>query len=215
MYVPHPQSFESRSEISKCFSKVRLAGRWPNGAAFWSRIPMANGADACWEWLGPKPEYPDGRGGYGMACHNGKNQSAQKVSFKRLRGPVPKGVDVCHSCDNRACVNPRHLYLAPHYQNLLDCKQRGRLWIPGGMKLTERAVREAFRMAMDGMSGTKIAKHFNVTSGIIYATLAGKKWRDVPRPEGFVWPRPKGNTAALPGNDGSVPRGGAAPKRSR
>ena len=39
---------------------------------------------------------------------------------------IPDGMDVCHTCDNRWCVNPEHLYVATRRKNMADCKLRGR-----------------------------------------------------------------------------------------
>lgn len=160
-------------------------GWWSKFPTFWERVAVGE-PDACWEWLGPKPRYADGRGGYGSVSYEGRTHAAHKVAYLRNVGPVPEGMDVCHSCDNRGCCNPKHLYLATHSQNLLDCKQRGRLRNPFGFRLTEADVRQILELATAGKSGTAIAKRFKMEPSCIYNILTGKTWKDVPRPEGFL-----------------------------
>lgn len=144
---------------------------------------MTDGANACWNWT-----VPNGTAGYGQASYKGRTHGAHVVSWLRLKGPIPEGMEVCHSCHNRACVNPAHLYLAPHYQNQLDSKRAGRMVIPNAGKLNAEKVVEICRLAMAGMRVCDIHRRFGVHRSIVEMILKGKKWRDVPRPEGFAWP---------------------------
>lgn len=77
----------------------------------------------CWIWTGASNE-----NGYGMfQCNNSKNISiASRVSYFLFKGEIPENLCVCHSCDNPWCVNPNHLFLGTHQQNMLDKKLKGR-----------------------------------------------------------------------------------------
>jgi len=73
----------------------------------------------CWNWQGGKHEY--GYGQFQMKI-NGKWRAVQggKAAWLIFRGVVPEGMQVRHKCDNPACVNPEHLELGTHKQNMGD-----------------------------------------------------------------------------------------------
>lgn len=95
----------------------------PRAEAFEQRhIPEPN--SGCWLWVGAA-----NRDGYGLFCGSRKGKAqhlAHRISWELFRGPIPQGVEVCHRCDVRCCVNPDHLFLATHTDNMADMYRKGR-----------------------------------------------------------------------------------------
>src|SRR5689334_21454689 len=79
--------------------------------------------DGCWNWRGSFFKH-----GYGafFLLENGKEttKKASRLSWLVHRGPIADGLMVLHKCDNKACVNPDHLYFGDHAQNMKDSKER-------------------------------------------------------------------------------------------
>lgn len=73
-------------------------------------------ANGCWNWQGNfSPN------GYGMLGINGKTHSAHRTSYEFHSGQtIPKGMMVCHRCNNKRCINPDHLYIGTHNDNMRD-----------------------------------------------------------------------------------------------
>jgi hypothetical protein len=74
----------------------------------------------CWEWQGFR--HPSG---YGQIYLHGKKWSAHRASYRLHKGEIPAGMDVCHSCDNKPCCNPDHLWLGDQRANSLDVVSKG------------------------------------------------------------------------------------------
>lgn len=76
----------------------------------------------CWLWSGSL----DRRTGYGNFTMKGRSKHCHRAAYLLLVGSVPPGLQVLHTCDVRHCVNPQHLYLGTHADNMRDKIQRSR-----------------------------------------------------------------------------------------
>jgi hypothetical protein len=93
-------------------------------ARFWAKAtPEPN--SGCWLWTASLR--PNGYGMFGIAA--GSVQSAHRVAWELVNGPIPDGLHVLHRCDVRACVNPSHLFLGTRFDNMQDMIAKGR-WKP-------------------------------------------------------------------------------------
>ena len=144
---------------------------------FWMRTDQAGGPDACWPWI----EGVLDKDGYGHFRWMGPIRPAHLVAWELTNGPKPDGLNVCHSCDNPACCNPRHLWLGTQKDNVLDCIAKGR-WRPGAgerhgsSKLTDADVAEIRRAAstLPPRSGAMLGRQWRVSRGTIYDILRGR-----------------------------------------
>lgn len=90
----------------------------------------------CWIFMGAIKS-----NGYGDIWRAGKVVGAHKASYEMFVGPVPDGLDVCHICDVRCCINPSHLFVGTRKENMQDCKSKGRI-AASSSKLTAADVDE-------------------------------------------------------------------------
>lgn len=134
----------------------------------------------CWLWTGAMPE----RTGYGTIEHNGQSLGAHRLSYELHLGEIPPGMQVCHRCDVRACVNPAHLFLGTNSDNMRDMQRKGRGNNLVGedhakAKIAERDIPKILARLLIGQSCAEIAADYGVTDCAINAIRRGKSWNHV------------------------------------
>ena len=122
------------------------------------------------------PVYKNHR--YAYVKWKGKDLLAHRAMWVVMKGKIPKGLCVCHTCDTPACINIEHLFLGTHLENMRDRDAKGRRVAPVGLdhhqhKLTPtkvRAIRKSkMRMAV-------LAKKYGVNRGTIHDVINRKTW---------------------------------------
>lgn len=142
--------------------------------AFWSKVDAAE-PECCWDWTASLLST-----GYGQfRISNGRNWRAHRLAYALTYGPIPEGRVVMHSCDNRRCVNPRHLQLGTQKQNLIDMALRGRTPRP---VLTAEAVADCRRRAAAGESIQSIADSYGAKPITVDAAVRGRNWAHIADP---------------------------------
>lgn len=151
---------------------------------FWSKVNKLPGENACWEWQGCIIKAL----GYGQIAFNGRRENAHRVSWMldHPDEPILRFEDhICHTCDNRRCVRPSHLWRGDAKQNGQDCSAKGRKPKPNlgnfgdaspASKLTEESVRCLFRLRAQGWTQMKLAAEFNIHQTQVSNILSGKQW---------------------------------------
>jgi len=139
---------------------------------FWEKVDKSDG---CWKWKGhlSKASMSKG-GGYGRLLSGGRQVLAHRSSFQIHFGEIPEGMNVCHTCDNRACVNPKHLFLGTQSDNLIDALKKGRA---PNTKLTEPDVLKIKQC--EGMFLREIADKFDVSISQVWNIRSGNHWSHV------------------------------------
>ena len=146
---------------------------------FWEKVNV-RGPDECWEWTAASLR------GYGKLKlpRSRKLMYAHRLSWVLENGNIPKGMLVCHTCDNPPCVNPGHLFLATQTGNMADARRKGR--IPRGECKPNTSLKDAevgeVRKIWDNWSGMRhglikrMAKAYKVDRRIMGDNVHRRAW---------------------------------------
>ncbi len=164
-------------------------------AKFNSKLSSSN-QNGCILWNGSKMQ-----NGYGEIFFYKRRRYAHRVCYEIHKGSIPKGMYICHKCDNRLCVNIEHLFLGTPTQNAHDMIQKNRhnweAMIRGTRekiaKLKDYDVINVKKLLLAGISRRAIAKKYSVCKGTIdnvfyykltskQRNIASQKWKDFYRP---------------------------------
>lgn len=143
-------------------------------------IPEPN--SGCWIWVGAVDSCRYAR--FGVM---GKNCKASRISYRLYKCEEPGSLHVLHSCDVPECVNPDHLFLGTHQENMEDRDNKGRQWDRTGRlnpnagsknhksKLKENDVR-TIRSLIGRESYQSLAARYGVSAGSIQKIANGTNW---------------------------------------
>jgi DNA-binding XRE family transcriptional regulator len=148
--------------------------RSPLADRFWAKVDKSG---ECWTWTATKNPT-----GYGYISDKGKMRIAHRVSYELAHGTLPDHLDVLHTCDNPSCVNPAHLRLGTHQDNMDDMKAKGRYPHRQGesasnARLTWDVVAEIRRRYAQGdITQSKLAQEYGVHYSTISLIVKGIGW---------------------------------------
>lgn len=134
---------------------------------FWEKVQYPeNRTRDCWEWTGAKSV------GYGQFSIGGKLYQAHRIAYVIEYGQVPAGMVVGHRCDNRGCLNPRHLEAITQGQNTLDAIERN---LMGGLGM--HSARQ-LRADYPRLNVQQLCMKYGVHESNVRAVLRNASYRD-------------------------------------
>jgi predicted DNA-binding protein (UPF0251 family) len=142
----------------------------------------------CWIWTGFV-----GTSGYGEVMVNAKKEKAHRIAYQLFVGRITeidgadyRGTCVIHKCDNRVCVNPEHLLLGTHQDNMTDKVSKGRVVCRPllgdkhqNSKLTSDDIVDIRCLNAYGSTVRQIAESFGVARATIHRVLDGTTWNHI------------------------------------
>ncbi len=139
---------------------------------FWSKV---NTSDECWEWQGARS-----KSGYGIIWNKGENCSAHRISWELFNSQIPEKTMVLHHCDNKTCVNPKHLFLGTAKDNTRDSVNKNREYFKKGEGhpdhlFTNAQIRE---IRASPLSQYRLSKQYRVSEWCIHNILKRISYKD-------------------------------------
>lgn len=164
-------SRQCQSQFAQAVASDRLNDR------FWSRVTMGN-ETACWPWAGRRNS-----NGYGVFDWNNRPYIASRIAYLLSTGADPDDRFVCHSCDNRLCCNPSHIWLGTHRDNMRDMALKGRAHVTGwkgeGHPSSRLLQEQVLKIRASNLPGSVLAEQYEVTAAAIYNIRERKTWRHI------------------------------------
>lgn len=180
--------FFDRRGLAK-LNKQKSASGWLYGGSylrqkktiaerFWKKVDKSGG---CWLWTAST-----NKKGYGQfGREKGGSSLAHRVAYQLLNGPIPKGLYVCHRCDNPPCVRPSHLFLGTQAENDKDKINKGRQGKGtrfSNAKMTEEGIGDILCLRQQGWTFDALARRFSISPRLVSGIVKGKKWKHVLAP---------------------------------
>ena len=137
---------------------------------FWSLVEKTS---TCWLFQRIRV------GGYGRYRSCGRTFRAHRWAWTEANGPIPSGAVVMHICDTPACVNPAHLRIGTHAENVADRHHKGRSAsgeAVGTTRLSNLDI-QTIRLFCPPLAPVDVARHFHMSASGIRKIVRGLNWK--------------------------------------
>lgn len=142
---------------------------------FWSHVNKSKGV--CWNWMGYIRKNGYGQFRIGSAADGTRRMvMSHRYSYASCCGDVPDGMMVCHSCDNRRCVNPDHLFIGTAKDNNSDCAKKDRNSRGERHGMSKLRRENVIAIKDDTRPQRQIARDYSVSQNVISRIKSGKIW---------------------------------------
>ena len=146
-------------------------------ALFDNSIPEPN--SGCWLWMRSTQNQ-----GYGRVYDGSKVVLAHRAAYAAAYGPIADGVKILHRCDTPLCINPDHVFPGSQFENMRDCRDKGRMRVPPPRlgeshhagRLTEASVR---KIRADARPYSEIASAYGISKSMVFAVKSRSNWAHV------------------------------------
>ena len=137
---------------------------------------VADEATGCWNWQRAinSDGYPS------VTLRDPRRKTfAHRVSFQLAYGDIPADQEVCHRCDNPRCINPDHLFLGTHTENVRDAIAKRRHAHGEGSRKAKLSEAQVRAIRADARSDTVVARNYGVSAGCIWSVRSGQTWKHI------------------------------------
>ena len=167
---------DTPKECPQCKRRIRVKQYVPS-VTLEERLMLsvAKGAN-CWEWQGARQNR-----GYGVFVHHGIHYLVHRLSYTLYKGHIPEGLCVCHTFDNRICVNPDHLWVGTQADNNYDMINKKRHYVlPPKSKLTVEDVKE-IRIMYSPYACTykSISEKYQISESCVHRIVKRLSWKNL------------------------------------
>lgn len=130
--------------------------------------------NGCWLFVGCK-----NWNGYGLVHRKGKTTNVHRYAWVERFGPVKEGLEVCHKCDVRLCINPDHLFVGTHDENLKDAARKGRIRRGPSHSKAKLTVAQVKDIKARRMGSRRYSELYGVSRSTIQQIFDGVSWAHV------------------------------------
>jgi hypothetical protein len=119
----------------------------------------------CWFWVGFTNDKGYGR----LRVYPYEKILAHRLSYIVYKGPIAKGLEILHTCDTPRCVNPEHLKLGTHDENVADMLTKGRQF----SKLNKEQALEIYKSPLHPK---ELARIYDINIRAVYSIKSKETW---------------------------------------